>query len=442
MKTSDYQRLDAAHYLHPFTDSRALGDATRVITRAEGVHLWDSDGNKLLDGMSGLWCVNVGYGRQELVRAAATQMAELPYYNSFFQCATPTSIQLAERLATLSPPGFERVFFTVSGSEANDTVIRLLRYYWQLRGEPQRRVIIARHNAYHGSTVASASLGGMAFMHAQGGLPIADIVHIRQPYHYGEGGDLNEDAFGELAAQALAEKIEEIGAERVAGFIGEPVQGAGGVIVPPATYWPTVQKICDRHDIPIITDEVICGFGRLGDWFGAQHFAINAKIMPIAKGLTSGYLPMGGVLVHKDIADVLVEKGGEFAHGFTYSGHPVCAAVALENLRILEEENVITAVREERAPYLQKRWSELASHPLVAACRGRGMMAAMELHGDDKAVGRIGVLCRELSVANGLIMRAVRDTIIIAPPLTITLTEIDELIDKAKKSLDDLQQQL
>ena len=437
MKTADFQRLDAAHYLHPFTDSGALGDTARIIVRADGVYLWDSDGNKILDGMSGLWCVNIGYGRHELANAAARQMRELPYYNSFFHCTTPASIQLAEKLAEVSPAGFNRVFYAGSGSEANDTVIRLLRYYWQLRDEPQRRVIIARDNAYHGSTVGAASLGGMAFMHAQGGLPIPDIAHIRQPYWYGESEGMTPEAFAQATANALREKIEEIGADNVAGFIGEPVQGAGGVIVPPDGYWQTVQRICDDYRVPLVSDEVICGFGRTGHWFGCEYFATTPKIIVIAKGMTSGYLPMGAVLVHDDIASVLVEKGGEFAHGYTYSGHPTCAAVGLENINIMQQENIIDRVREDVAPYLQQRWRELANHPMVGECRGVGMMAAMELK-TDEATGAVGARCRDLSIKNGLVMRAVRDAMIIAPPLVIRREEIDELIDKAKKTLDEL----
>lgn len=437
MQTADYQRLDAAHHLHPFTDSAAMGASARVIVRADGVYIWDSDGNKILDGMSGLWCVNIGYGRRELVRAAAAQMEELPYYNSFFQSATPATIRLAERLAAIAPPGFNRVFFTGSGSESNDTVIRLLRYYWQLRGEPQRRVIIARHNAYHGSTVGAASLGGMAFMHAQDGLPIPDISHIRQPHWHAEGRDLSPEDFAQLAADSLKEKIEEIGAERVAGFIGEPVQGAGGVIVPPDGYWQRIQEISNDYGIPLVSDEVICAFGRLGHWFGCERFGTSPKILVAAKGLTSGYLPMGAVLVHDDIADVLVAKGGEFAHGYTYSGHPACAAVGLENLRLMEEENIISRVRDDTAPYLQQRWRELETHDAVEHCRGAGMMAAMQLKNDGDS-GAMGLRCRELSIKNGLVMRAVGDAMIIAPPLVINKGEIDELIGKAKGVLDAL----
>ena len=443
MTTEALRRLDAAHYIHPFTDSKSLGDGARVVVRARGANIWDSDGNKILDGMSGLWCVNIGYGRNEIADAAAKQMRELPYCNSFFQCAHPPAIHLAAELAKVAPPGFNRAFFAGSGSEANDTVIRMIRQYWTLRGKPRKRVVISRRNAYHGSTMGGASLGGMSGMHAQGGLPIPDIVHIAQPYWFGEGRDMSPDAFGLKAARALAEKIDELGADNVAAFVAEPVQGAGGVIVPPDSYWPEVQKICDAHDVPLVADEVICGFGRLGKWFGSERYGLRPKLMPIAKGMTSGYLPMGGVLVHDDIAEVLRDKCGEFAHGFTYGGHPVCAAAALENLRILREEKIIENAERELIPHFQKRWSELASHPLAGEARGVGMVAALELVSDKSGgarfdpEGRAGMLCRDISVGEcGLIMRAVRDTMVVAPPLTIALEEIDELAEKARKALD------
>lgn len=441
--TQSYQQLDAAHYLHPFTDSGALGGNARIIKRAEGVYLWDTDGNKLLDGMSGLWCVNMGYGREEIINAVAGQLRELPYYNSFFQCATQPAIDLAAALAEIAPPGFNHVFYAGSGSEANDTVVRMIRHYWKVRGQPQRTVIISRYNAYHGSTVAGASLGGMAAMHAQGGLPIPDIVHVRQPYWFDEGRDMSPEEFGKHAAAALADKIAELGGGRVAAFIGEPVQGAGGVIIPPASYWPEVQRICDAHDIPIVADEVICGFGRLGEWFGTQHFNIRPKLMPIAKGLTSGYLPMGGVLVHDEIAEVVIKQGGEFSHGFTYGGHPACAAAALANLQLMQKENIVAQVHDDIAPYLQRQWAKLQEHPLVGEARGVGMVAALELVADKSsaarfaAEARVSERCRDFCMANGAVVRAVRDTMIIAPPLVITHAEIDELLAKVRQALDD-----
>ncbi len=441
--TAEWQALDAAHYLHPFTDHAALSrKGTRVITRADGVYLYDSDGRQILDGMSGLWCVNLGYGRRELAEVAYRQLLELPYYNSFFQAAHPPAIELAKLLVEVTPPQFTHVFFTGSGSEATDTVVRAVRRYWDLMEQPHRTFIISRKNAYHGSTMAGASLGGMAPMHSQGGLPIPGIVHIRQPYWYGEGGDLSPEEFGVVAARALEEKILEIGPERVAAFIGEPIQGAGGVIIPPSTYWPEIQKITQRYGILLIADEVICGFGRTGEWFGSQYFGIQADLMPIAKGMSSGYLPIGGVMVADKVARVLIERGGDFNHGFTYSGHPVACAVACATINILRREGIVERVRDDVGPYLQQRWRELADHPLVGEARGVGLIGALELVKDKKTrqtfaePGDIGTLCRDICIENGLVMRAVRDTMIIAPPLVATRAHLDELIDKARKSLD------
>ena len=437
--TAHWQDLSRRHLLAPFTDYRQLNEkGARIITRAEGVHLWDSEGQRILDGMAGLWCVNVGYGREELVEAASRQMRELPYYNLFFQTAHPPALELAKAIAELAPEGMNHVFFTGSGSEANDTVLRLVRHYWATKGQPEKRVVIGRWNGYHGSTLAGASLGGMAAMHEQGGL-LPDIVHIPQPYWFGEGGEMSPEEFGIWAADQLEQKILEVGEERVAAFIAEPIQGAGGVIVPPESYWPRVRQILDRYDILFIADEVICGFGRTGEWFGSQYYGNAPDLMPIAKGLTSGYVPMGGVVVRDEVVRVL-DEGGEFYHGFTYSGHPVAAAVALENIRILRDEGIVDRVRSTTAPYLQKRWAELADHPLVGETRGVGMVAALELVRDKKTrtryEGGAGMLCREHCFRNGLVMRAVGDTMIIAPPLVITPESIDELVTLARLSLD------
>jgi putrescine aminotransferase len=447
--TAQWQALDAAHYLHPFTDTRALAArGTRVITRAEGVYLVDSDGRRILDGMSGLWCVALGYGREELVEAASRQMRELPYYNSFFQCANPPAIELAARLAELTPPQFQHVFFTGSGSEANDTFVRLVRRYWELRGEPARRVIISRWNGYHGSTMAGASLGGMKAMHAQGGLPIPDIVHIGQPYWFECGGELDPEEFGLRAARELEAKILEIGPERVAAFIGEPVQGAGGVIIPPATYWPEVQRIINRYGILFGSDEVICGFGRTGRWFGCEYFGTRPDFLTLAKAVTSGYQPLGALMVADRVAEVLIGQGGEFAHGYTYSGHPVAAAVALANLEILQRERVIEKVREDLAPYWSARWQELGAHPLVGEARSLGLFGALELVPRKPSReffpqrGTVGTRGRDLAIRNGLVMRAVWDTLIVAPPLVITRPQIDELVSKAVQTLDELHQEV
>jgi len=447
--TAEWQALDAAHYLHPFTDHKSLAArGTRVITHAEGVYLHDSEGHRILDGMSGLWCVALGYGRRELAEAAYRQMQELPYYNSFFQCANPPAIELADRLARLSPPQFQHAFFTGSGSESNDTMVRMVRRYWELRGQPERQVIISRWNGYHGSTMAGASLGGMRAMHSQGGLPIPGIVHIGQPYWFECGGDLDPDEFGLKAARELEQKILEIGPDKVAAFIGEPVQGAGGVIIPPRTYWPEVQRIVDRYGILLASDEVICGFGRTGEWFGCEHFGTRPDFMTLAKAITSGYQPLGALMVADRVAEVLVGEGGEFFHGFTYSGHPVAAAVANANLEILERERIVERVRTEIAPYWAARWRELADHPLVGEARTLGLFGALELvpRKPSRAFfperGTVGTRCRDLSVKNGLVMRAVWDTMIAAPPLVITPAEIDELVSKAVQTLDQLHQEL
>ncbi|WP_456016067.1 aspartate aminotransferase family protein [Pseudomonas fluorescens] len=440
-QTREWQALSNDHHLAPFSDFKQLKvKGPRIITKAHGVYLWDSEGNKILDGMAGLWCVAIGYGRDELADAAAKQMKELPYYNLFFQTAHPPVLELAKVISDIAPAGMNHVFFTGSGSEGNDTMLRMVRHYWAVKGQPNKKTIISRKNGYHGSTVAGASLGGMTYMHEQGDLPIPGITHIAQPYWYGEGGDMSPEEFGVWAANQLEEKILELGVDNVGAFIAEPIQGAGGVIVPPATYWPRIKEILAKYDILFVADEVICGFGRTGEWFGSDFYDLKPHMMTIAKGLTSGYIPMGGLIVHDDVVAVLNE-GGDFNHGFTYSGHPVAAAVALENIRILRDEKIVNRVHDETAPYLQKRLRELADHPLVGEVRGVGMLGAIELV-QDKATrkryeGRgVGMICRTFCFDNGLIMRAVGDTMIISPSLVISKAEIDELVTKARQCLD------
>ncbi|KAE9632214.1 aspartate aminotransferase family protein [Parasedimentitalea maritima] len=442
LPTAELQALDAAHHMHPFTANAELAEkGARVITRASGITLTDSEGNEILDAMAGLWCVNIGYGRDELAEVAARQMRELPYYNTFFMTTHAPAIALAAKIAELAPGDLNHVFFAGSGSEANDTNIRMVRHYWVEKGKPTKSVIISRNNAYHGSSVGSGSLGGMSGMHAQGGLPIPDIHHIEQPHWWAEGGDMDPEEFGLLRAQELEKAILELGEERVAAFIAEPVQGAGGVIVPPASYWPEIQRICDKYEILLIADEVICGFGRTGNWFGCQTMGIRPDIMTIAKGLSSGYAPIGGSVVSDDVAAVI--GAGEFNHGYTYSGHPVAAAVALENLRILEEEGIVDHVRDVAAPYLKEKWEALADHPLVGEAKIVGMMGSIALvpNKDSRApfaeAGTAGFICRERCFANNLVMRHVGDRMIISPPLVITPAEIDVLISRARKALDE-----
>lgn len=441
--TQAWQALDAAHHLHPFSDAHSLNQlGSRVVVRGEGVRIWDSEGQCIIDGMAGLWCVNLGYGRKELAEAAYQQMLELPFYNTFFKTTHPPVIELSALLAELTPPQFNHVFLTNSGSESNDTVIRMARHFWAAQGQPQKKTLISRINAYHGSTIGGASLGGMSYMHAQGDLPIPGIVHIEQPYWYVNGGELSPEEYGLKAARALEAKILELGAENVAAFIGEPIQGAGGVIIPPSTYWPEIQRICREHDILLISDEVICGFGRTGRWFGCEYFGFAPDLMPIAKGLSSGYQPIGGVMVGDRVAQVLMNSG-DFNHGMTYSGHPVAAAVAAANLKILRDEGIVDRVRNDTGPYLQKKWQEaFADHPHLGDVRGVGFLAAFTWVKDKSRrelfanPGEVGTICRDIFFKNNLIMRAVGDSMVSAPPLVMTQTEIDEMIALAARCVD------
>ncbi|MDK3071623.1 aspartate aminotransferase family protein [Sedimentitalea sp. JM2-8] len=443
MPTAELQALDAAHHMHPFTTNKELAEkGARIITRAQGVTLTDSEGNQILDAMAGLWCVNIGYGRPELAEVASRQMRELPFYNTFFQTTHVPAIALSSKLAELAPGDLNHVFFAGSGSEANDTNIRMVRTYWALKGKPSKSIIISRKNAYHGSSVGSGSLGGMTYMHEQGGLPIPDVHHINQPHWWAEGGEMSPEDFGLARAQELEQAILDLGEDRVAAFIAEPIQGAGGVIIPPATYWPEIQRICDKYEILLIADEVICGFGRTGNWFGSITVGIRPDIMTIAKGLSSGYQPIGGSIVSDEVAAVM--DSAEFNHGYTYSGHPVAAAVALENLRIIEEENVIGHVRDVAGPYMKKKWEALADHPLVGEARIVGLMGSIALtpHKDSRAkfaseAGTVGFICRERCFANNLVMRHVGDRMIISPPLVISTEEIDTLVERATKALDE-----
>ncbi len=446
--TQAIQALDSAHFLHPFTSHGDLADlGARVITRADNIYVWDSEGAKVLDAMSGLWCVNAGYGRKELADAAYQQMMTLPFYNSFFNTTNVPAVQLAAKLASLAPEvggrKFEHVFFSSSGSESNDTNVRMVRRYWDLLGQPQRKVIISRNNAYHGSTMAGASLGGMSGMHAQGDLPIPNITHIEQPHHWDHAlpGESKAD-FGRRAAGWLEAKILEVGPDKVAAFIAEPVQGAGGVIIPPETYWPEIQRIVDQYGILLISDEVICAFGRLGHWFAYEKFGYRPDLITFAKGVTSGYIPLGGVMVGDRVAKVLIEQGGEFNHGYTYSGHPVACAVALANLELMERENLPGRVKDDIGPYLAERFAELNDHPLVGAAETCGFVAGLVIAKNkdtremfDPALS-VGMICRGHCFRNGLIMRAVGDRMIIAPPLVMTRQQIDEMMGLIRLCLD------
>ena len=444
--TARWRALDVRHHLSPFADYKSLKQdegGSRIITQAEGIYLTDSEGHRLLDGMAGLWCVNVGYGRAELAEAAYRQMLELPYYNTFFKTATPPAVELSEKLAEIAPEGLNRAFFGSSGSESNDSVVRLVRRYWNLRGQPEKSHIVSRTYAYHGSTMASASLGGMVGMQEGFGLPLPGFHHVMPPYwfDFAEAGETPAD-FGRRAAKAVEDKILEIGPDKVGAFIGEPIQGAGGVIIPPETYWPEIQRICSQYDVLLVADEVICGFGRTGRWFASEAFGIAPDLMTLAKGITSGYVPLSAVLVSDKVGEVLESGEGEFAHGYTYSGHPVACAVALANIALIERDGLVEKVRDETGPYLAECLQSLSDHPLVGQVRSFGLLGAIELV-EDKAsrkhfepLGRVGTLCRDHCFQNGLVMRAVRDGMVLSPPLIIETAEIDALVETARRCLD------
>ncbi len=443
--TDTLKRLSGAHHWHPFTDHlelAALG-GPRIITHAEGVWLTDSSGARILDAMAGLWCVNVGYGRRELADAAYRQLTDLSFYHGFFKTTTEPTVRLAAKLAELTPPGLSRAFFANSGSEANDTIVRMARHYWALKGKPEKQVFIGRDHGYHGTTMAATSLNGMKVMHEQGGLPLPGFAHVMAPYPFEGQGEMSAEAFGRLAARAVEEKILAIGPENVAAFIGEPVQGAGGVIIPPDSYWPEINRICREHDILLIADEVICGFGRLGHWFGSQRYGIRPDFMTLAKGITSGYVPLSAVMVGDRVAETLINEGGEFYHGFTYSGHPVACAVALANLEVIEREGLVDRARTEIGPYLRERLENaLDNHPIVGEIRSEGMIGAIEIVQDRRTRerfpggGKVGLMARDHCFNNNLIMRGIRDSLVYAPALTMTKGEADEVARLAKLALD------
>jgi len=447
-RTEQWRALDAAHHIHPFTQTAALvKEGVRVITRAKGIYLWDSDGVKLIDGMSGLWCVQLGYGNKELASAGCEALRTLPYYNHFFKTTNPWTAELAGKLASLLPEGHERVLFANSGSEANDAALKLIRYYWNLKGRPEKKIHLSRALSYHGVTMAAASLSGLTPMHPQWDLPLPGFAKVPAPYWYGAKaagyGEIGPEEFGILIAREMEKTIREIGPERIASFSAEPVQGAGGLIVPPATYWPEVSRICKEYDILLHADEVITGFGRTGEWFGSFTYDLEPDIITMAKGLSSGYQPISAISLGARMGEAIATAKEELVHGYTYSGHPVACAVALKNLEVLERDGIVARVKESIGPYFQRRVHEVfADHPLIGEVRGIGMLAAMELVEDKRErrsfprARNVGTICRDHCFANGLVMRAIRDTMVLAPPLIITQAEVEKLLAKARHCID------
>jgi len=447
-QTKHWQALDAAHHIHPFTQTSALNaEGVRVITKADGIYLWDSEGKRLIDGMAGLWCVQVGYGNGELAEAGFEALSRLPYYNHFFKTSNPYTIELATKLTSLLPEGHSRVLFANSGSEANDTALKLIRYYWNLQRRPEKKIHLSRDYAYHGVTFAAASLSGLTPMHPQWDLPLPGFAKVPAPYWFGAEaagyGDIGADEFGLLIAKKLEERILELGPDNVASFSAEPVQGAGGLIFPPKTYWPEVQRICKKYDVLLHLDEVITGFGRTGEWFGAHTYNIAADIMTMAKGLSSGYQPISAISLGPRMGDALATANEELVHGYTYSGHPVASAVALRNLEVLEKQNLVPRVKNVIGPSLHRKLHEaFDDHPLVGEVRGTGLLAAIELVPEKPRRSffapdtNVGTHCRNHCFASGLVMRAIRDTMVLSPPFIVTEKEVDEIVAKAKAAID------
>ena len=449
------EELDKRAFLHPFTqlaDHKKTGP--RIMAKGSGVHVWDSHGRRYIDGAAGLWCVNVGYGRAEIVEEIREQASRLPFFHSFSSMSNEPAIRLSNRILGFAPQGMSKVFFGNSGSDANDTNVKLVWYYNNLRGKPKKKKIISRQRGYHGVTVAAGSLTGLPMVHDAFDLPIPQVLHTRAPDIYRDkpAGFSDQDFARQLAAEIDA-LVKREGPETVAAFIAEPVMGTGGVLLPPEQYFQEIRNVLDRHDMLMIADEVICGFGRLGSWFGCQHYGIRPDLMTIAKGLTSGYLPMSASVLSEEIWEVISNAPteiGPFGHGYTYSGHPVAAAAALANIDILENEKLIDVARVTGAIFKRRLRETFADHPLVGDIRCEGLMAGVELVADkaNKTIFdpslKVGPRVMKQGYEEGVIVRALPhgSTIAISPPLVITLAEIEELLSGLKKSLDTIVDQL
>ncbi len=416
---------------------------TRVIVSGSGVFLQDAQGRQLLDGLAGLWCVNVGYGRAEITDAVAAQMRQLAYYPSFFNSTTEPAIRLAARLASLAPPRVQHTIFCNSGSEANESALKIIRGYWKLRGQPQRTKILSREFSYHGVTLATTSMTGLPSCSAPFDLPLPGFLHVPAPHAYAADRESDPVAYGKWCVEETARVIEREGADTIAAMFVEPVQGAGGVIPPPAGYLAALRVLCREHGILFVADEVITAFGRVGDWFASNLWELDPDLISLAKGLTSGYLPLGATMVSDEIADVLLHHG-YFAHGFTYSGHPTTCAAALANLDIIENDGLIPRVRTNLGPYFQEKLRAFAGHPAVGEVRGTGLIGALELvpRGGKAALTptmMLGIKAAALARQEGVIVRGIRDIVAVAPPLTITREETDQLFDAVGKALDRLE---
>jgi putrescine aminotransferase len=440
---SPLQQIDQRNHLHPFTNHDEMhARGTHIIVSAEGVYVQDALGRKLLDGLAGLWCVNVGYGRTEIIEAVSSQMRQCAFYPSFFNSTTEPAIRLAERLAKLAPERLNHTIFSNSGSEANESALKIVRAYWKLCGQPQRTKILSRNFGYHGVTLATTSMTGLPGCTEPFSLPLPGFIQVPAPHAYAANREDDPVAYGKWSVEETARIIDREGAETIGAIFIEPVQGAGGVIPPPEGYLPALRALCRERGILFVADEVICGFGRLGTWFGSELWKLDPDLMTLAKGLTSGYVPLGATMVSDEIAEALMH-GGYFAHGFTYSGHPVACAAGLANLDILENDGLVTRVRADIGPYFQAKLCEFAGHRAVGEVRGLNLIGALELvpRGGRAALTpsmMLGVKGTALAREQGVIVRGIRDIVAIAPPLTISHTEIDELFAAVRIAVDRL----
>ncbi|HWP64800.1 MAG TPA: aminotransferase [Candidatus Limnocylindria bacterium] len=439
---AELRRLDQATHLHPFTDHRAMHrTGTHVVHAGRGCFVVDETGRELLDGLAGLWCVNVGYGRSEIVDAVREQMERLPFYPSFFNSTTEPTIRLAAKLATLAPPGLGHTIFCNSGSEANETALKLIRAYWKLRRAPARRKVVSRTFAYHGVGIATTSLTGLSTCTEPFDLPLDGFLQVPGPYVYASGTGQSLEEYARWCLDEAEKTIVREGPETIAALFAEPIQGAGGVIVPPPGHVRALRDLCRRHGILFVADEVITGFGRIGGWFASSLWELEPDMMTMAKGITSGYLPLGATMVSTEIRDVLA-AGGYLAHGFTYTGHPVSTAAALANIGIIERERLCERVRDDVGPRFQTRLGALAGHPAVAEVRGCGLIGALELRRPPSgplasaAPNTLGVAAAAIAREEGVIVRGIRDLIALAPPLVITHAELDRLFDAVARTLD------
>jgi 4-aminobutyrate--pyruvate transaminase len=439
--------MDIASHLHPYTNARKHeAEGPMVIVEGKGIFVYDDQGKEYIEGLAGLWYAALGFSEERLVRAATEQLRKLPCYHSFAHKAPLSTIELTAKLLEIAPVPMSKVFLANSGSEANDTVIKMVWYYNNALGRPEKKKIISRIKGYHGVTVATASLTGLPYNHRDFDLPIERILHTSCPHHYrfGQDGE-NEEDFATRCAAELEQLILDEGPETIAAFIGEPIMGAGGVIVPPRTYWDKIQQVLGKYDVLLVADEVICGFGRTGNMFGCQTFNIEPDIMTVAKALSSGYQPISAVLISDPVYQTIADntaKIGTFGHGFTYSGHPVPAAVALETLKIYEERDIVGHVRQV-GPRLQEGLRRYADHPMVGEVRGVGLIAAVELVAERASKtafdppGRVGGYFAGRAEAHGLIIRNLMDSIAFCPPLIITEDQIDSLVERFGRALDD-----